>query len=101
LGRLLGEDDIVGLINLDIQFHGLIGVATGNKTLNLLMDTITRFLSDGWKATLRVQGRVRKTVTEHEKIRKAIMQRDEKQASLAMERHLRHAIQNLRDEGLE
>jgi DNA-binding FadR family transcriptional regulator len=97
----LGEDDIVGLINLDIQFHGLIGAATGNKTLKLLMDTITRFLFDGWKATLRVQGRPRKTVTEHEKILTAIMQGDEKQARLAMERHLRHAIQNLRDAGLE
>jgi DNA-binding FadR family transcriptional regulator len=97
----LGGDDIVGLINLDIQFHGLIGAATGNKTLKLLMDTITRFLFDGWKATLRVQGRPRKTVTEHEKILTAIMQRDEKQARLAMERHLRHAIQNLRDAGLE
>ena len=97
----LEEDDIVGLINLDIRFHGLIGAATGNKTIKLLMDTITRFLFDGWKATLRVKGRARKTVTEHKKILKAIAAKDEKQAKLAMKSHLRHAIQNLRDEGLE
>ena len=95
------QDDIVALISLDIQFHGLIGAATGNKTIKLLMDTITRFLFEGWKATLRVKGRPRKTVTEHKKILNAIVERDEKQAKLAMERHLRHAVQNLRDAGLE
>ncbi len=97
----VGEDDIVGLINLDIHFHGLIGAATGNKTIKLLMDTITRFLFDGWKATLRVKGRPRKTVTEHKKILRAIMEKDDQKAKLAMESHLKHAIQNLKDAGLE
>jgi GntR family transcriptional repressor for pyruvate dehydrogenase complex len=99
--KKLEEDDIVGLINLDIHFHGLIGAATGNKTLKLLMDTITRFLFEGWKATLRVHGRAQKTVVEHERVLNAIIKRDEREAKRAMESHLRHAIQNLRDAGLE
>ncbi len=68
----LAENDIVGLIIADIRFHSLIGAATGNKTIEMLTDTITRLLFDGWKAALRVEGRPRKTVREHNKILEAI-----------------------------
>jgi len=97
----LAEDDIVGLIIADIHFHSLIGAATGNKTIEILMDTITRFLFDGWKATLRVKGRPKKTVAEHTKILKAIIQKDEKKARAGMESHLKNAIQNLKEAGFE
>ncbi len=96
----LSANDIVGMIRADIHFHGLIGAATGNKTLKLLMDTITRFLFEGWKATLRVKGRPEKTVREHRRILDAIKARDEKGAKRAMETHLRNAIGNLKEVGL-
>ena len=97
----LGKEDIVGMINADIHFHSLIGAATGNKTLKLLMDTITRFLFEGWKATLRVNGRPRKTVREHASILEAISERDEQKARRAMARHLSNAIRNLKEAGLD
>jgi GntR family transcriptional repressor for pyruvate dehydrogenase complex len=97
----LAEDDMVGLIIADIRFHSLIGAATGNKTIEILMDTITRFLFDGWKATLRVEGRPRKTVAEHNKILQAIIEKDEKKAKTSMENHLKNAINNLKKAGLE
>jgi GntR family transcriptional repressor for pyruvate dehydrogenase complex len=97
----LAEDDMVGLIIADIRFHSLIGAATGNKTIEILMDTITRFLFDGWKATLRVEGRPRKTVAEHNKILQAIIEKDEKKAKTSMENHLKNAINNLKKAGLK
>ncbi len=97
----LAEDDIVGLIIADIRFHNLIGAATGNKTIEMLTDTITRFLFDGWKAALRVEGRPRKTVIEHNKIFQAIITKDAKAARRAMEAHLKSAIRNLKKAGLE
>ena len=97
----LAADDIVGLIIADIQFHNIIGAATGNKTIEIFMHTITRFLFDGWKATLRVAGRPQKTVTEHYRILQAIIEKDEKKAKRAMESHLTNAIQNLKKAGLE
>lgn len=99
--RKLAEKDIVGMISSDIHFHSHIGAATGNKTIKLLMDTITRFLFDGWKATLRVEGRPQKTVVEHGKILKAIIEKDEKKARNAMKRHLRNAVNNLKEAGLD
>jgi GntR family transcriptional repressor for pyruvate dehydrogenase complex len=97
----LAEDDILGLIIADIQFHSLIGSATGNKTIGSLMGTITRFLFDGWKATLRVEGRPQKTVIEHHKILQAIIEKDEKKAKTSMERHLKNAIHNLKKAGFK
>jgi len=97
----LAANDIVGLIIADIRFHSLIGAATGNKTIEMLTDTITRFLFDGWKATLRVEGRPQKTVLEHNKILQAIISKDAKAAKRAMSAHLENAVRNLKNAGLE
>ncbi len=93
--------DLVGLIKADIAFHNLIGAATGNKTIKLFMDTIARILFEGWKASLRVEGRPQKTVREHGRILKAIMNKDQDQARQAMERHLKGAIRHLKEMGLK
>ncbi|MBW2027165.1 MAG: FCD domain-containing protein [Deltaproteobacteria bacterium] len=82
-----------------MKFHGSISAATGNKTIKLLMDTITRFLFEGWKATLRLHGRPEKTIVDHGDILKAITNRNQSEARAAMERHLRNAVENLRHAG--
>jgi hypothetical protein len=43
-----------------------------SPTLTLLLDTLTRLLFEGWKATLRVKGRPKKTVEKHERIHVSI-----------------------------
>jgi GntR family transcriptional repressor for pyruvate dehydrogenase complex len=96
----LAANDIVGLIRADTHFHSLIGAATGNKTIKLLMDTITRFLFEGWKATLRVEGRAQKTVKEHGDILAAIIAKDQKRAKREMALHLKRAVRNLKEAGL-
>jgi GntR family transcriptional repressor for pyruvate dehydrogenase complex len=95
------RNDLVGAIMADVEFHRLISQATENKTLMLLMDTIARYLLEGWKATLRVAGRMNKTVREHGAILAAIEKRDGERASEEMQRHLENAIQDLRKSGLE
>lgn len=95
------QDDLVGLILADIEFHRLIAQATGNKTLMLLMQTITRFLPEGWKASLRVPSRVAKTIVEHRAILEAIERGDPDAASQAMSQHLKNAVADLAEAGLD
>jgi len=99
--RNINSSDLVSSIKTDIEFHRLIAKATKNKTLELLMDTIARFLFEGWKATLRVRGRFEKTVMEHNAILEAIEQKDPEKASQLMESHLRKALADLENIGQE
>ena len=93
--------DLVGAIMADVEFHRLISQATENKTLMLLMDTIARYLLEGWKATLRVPDRMNKTVREHGAILDAIEKREPERAYQAMHQHLENALQDLHRSGLE
>jgi DNA-binding FadR family transcriptional regulator len=91
----LASENLVGLIQADIQFHRLVANATENKTIEILMNTITRHDFQGWKASLRTKNRPIKTVDEHKKVIEAIAARDEKQAYKAMHAHLSAARKNL------
>ncbi len=93
--RNLEEGNLVGMIRVDIQFHRLVANATENRTIEVLMNTITRYDFHGWKATLRTNKRPNKTVVEHGRIIDAIAAGDEKKASSAMRSHLRAAVRNL------
>lgn len=89
------ENDLPGMILEDTQFHRLLAEASKNKTLTLLMNTITRFLPLAWKATLRVPQRPQKTVAEHQNIYNAIKNHDPVLASQAMVLHLENALAEL------
>jgi GntR family transcriptional repressor for pyruvate dehydrogenase complex len=95
------QKNLVGLIQADIGFHRLIGLATKNKTLQLFSDTVSRLLMDCWKATLRVSDRPKKTVREHRAIYKAIQDGDASKAKRVMRQHLKKGLDNLRKLGLE
>lgn len=95
------NNDLLGLITADIEFHGIIASATGNRTIQFLMETVIRFLFEGWKATLRIEGRPRKTVAEHGAIFEAVVSGDQAGAKKAMERHLQNALAHLREAGLQ
>jgi len=97
----LEHEDLVGIIQADIAFHNLIGKATKNKTLQLFTNTISRLLVDSWKASLRTEGRPRKTVREHQEILDAIINRDAPEARRNMEKHLEYGLENLKKLGLE
>ena len=91
----LEQNNLVGLIRADIQFHRLVANATENRTIEVCMNTITRHDFHGWKAALRTQSRPHKTVNEHSRIVEAIAAGDDKKARAAMRSHLMAAKRNL------
>ena len=95
------EDNLVAIIRGDIEFHRLIANATNNRTIEIVMNTITRHDFDGWKMALRTKRRPVDTIPEHEKIFDAIAAGDEKKAKSAMRSHLKAAIRNLKQAGFE
>lgn len=97
----LQKDNLVGLIRADIQFHRLIANATNNRTIEMTMNTITRYDFDGWKMSLRTKKRPLKTIAEHTRILDAIEAGDEKKARSAMRSHLKAAVRSLKNEGFE
>ena len=98
--RCKDENDTIGMIEYDSGFHNLIAKATNNRTLSVLMETITNSLLCGWKATLHLPARVEKTVQEHGEIVHAIENRQAEKASKMMRLHLEHAIHDLKKYGL-
>ena len=94
------DNNTIGMIEYDSGFHNLIAQATNNRTLSVLMETITNSLLCGWKATLHIPSRVEKTVQEHSEILYAIENRLAEKASQMMKIHLEHAINDLKKYGL-
>lgn len=92
--------DLIGMIRSDTQLHQLIAVATGNRTLATLMGTFTSSLLEGWKASLRVEGRGDKTVLEHGAIVGAIEKGESEKAKTLMREHLSSAVRELKQAGL-
>jgi len=83
--------DISALIAIDEQFHYAIAKSTKNKTLSLLMKTMTRSLPVGWISSLHVPGRVEKTIIEHCAIVDAIRNHNPDRAEQLMIEHLNNA----------
>jgi len=92
--------DLIGMIRADTQLHQVIAVATGNRTLATLMGTFTSSLLEGWKASLRVEGRGDKTVVEHGAIVEAIERGEGEKAQALMRKHLGNAVHELKKAGL-
>jgi len=89
------EGDLAGMILADTEFHRLLGQATENKILSLLMSTIARYMHDGWQGVLPIPGRAKKTICEHNKVFEAIKCGESDLARQAMEEHLRNALEDL------
>jgi len=83
------------LIKIDEQFHSTIAKSTKNRTLSVLMKTMTKLLHEGWISSLHVPGRVGKTVKEHCRIVDAIRSRDSEKAERAMVDHLQKALKDI------
>jgi len=94
------EGDLIGMIKADALIHALIASATGNRTLEVLMKIFSTILLEGWKASLRIEGRAEKTVEEHGAIIQAIEEGNEEMARTKMKEHLEHAVEDLIRAGL-
>ena len=87
--------DILQSISSDSAFHLAIARATKNRTLSVLMRTMEQTLNEGWYASLHAPGRLQASVTEHKRLLDAILARDAKEASAAMDQHLRNALSDI------
>jgi GntR family transcriptional repressor for pyruvate dehydrogenase complex len=88
-------NDLAGMILADTEFHKTVAKATCNKTLTFLMNTMTRYLPEGWKASLKVPQRPEKTITEHKIIYQAIKEHNSNLASKQMTFHLSSALDEI------
>jgi len=84
------------MIKLDEQFHLQLARSTKNRTLYMMMKTMTLSLSEGWVSSLTVPGRIHKSVAEHCDIVLAIKKRDPALAEKKMEAHLTNALKDIR-----
>jgi GntR family transcriptional repressor for pyruvate dehydrogenase complex len=100
-GTSVEQNDLASMILADTEFHRLLATATQNKTLTFLMNTMTRYLPEGWKASLMVPQRPKKTIAEHKLIFEAIKTGDAISAIQAMTDHLATAIEEIQQLNLK
>jgi GntR family transcriptional regulator, transcriptional repressor for pyruvate dehydrogenase complex len=94
------ENNLIEMIRADAELHQMIAAASGNRTLATLMSTFTTTLLEGWKGSLRTEGRGAKTVQEHTVVVTAIEKGDSINAERGMKKHLLNALSDLRKAGL-
>ena len=85
-----------GLIKADECFHRTLAKSTKNRTLYLIMKTMTETLSEGWISSLHIPGRIEKTIVEHGSVLKAIKSGDSDAAEKAMLHHIQNALDDIR-----
>jgi len=90
------EENTADTINFDEQFHLALAKSTKNKTLYMIMKTMTQSLPEGWISSLHVPGRTEKTIKEHCAIVDAIESRDMTLAEQKMAEHLTNALNDIR-----
>jgi GntR family transcriptional repressor for pyruvate dehydrogenase complex len=84
------------IIRLDEKFHLHLARAAKNRTLYMLMKTMTQSLPVGWISSLQVPGRIKKTIKEHCAIVDAVSFHDSRMAEKKMEEHLENALNDIR-----
>ncbi len=84
------------MIKIDEDFHLQLARSTKNRTLYMIMKTMTQSLTEGWVSSLNVPGRIKKSVDEHRVIVEAIRSRDASLAEKKMAEHLDNALREIR-----
>ena len=79
----------------DSQFHQIIAEMSMNRTLSILMKTMSQTLNEGWIASLNTPGRLDNTIVEHQQILTAIENNDPIMAKKAMKDHLCNALKSI------
>jgi len=96
--NLLSESGTTSeIIRLDEKFHLQLAKAAKNRTLYMMMKTMTQSLPVGWISSLQVPGRIKKTIKEHCAIVDAVISHDSKAAEKKMEEHIKNALKDIRN----
>lgn len=89
------SDDLEQAASADVAFHRAIAEATGNPLFGVLLDSLGDLLLEVRRATLGVPGRVAATHAHHDRIARALEERDPEGAVEAMRAHLDEGYQAL------
>lgn len=93
--QMVGNGSVIDMIKLDERFHLQLAKSTKNRTLYMIMKTMTESLPEGWISSLNVPGRIEKSVHEHQGIIEAIKLQNAELAEQRMESHLRTALEEI------
>ncbi|MFI2767288.1 GntR family transcriptional regulator [Ruegeria faecimaris] len=85
---LIEDEDVPGFYEADEEFHGLLMKFTGFNRLSDVAQTVSLQVTRARMLLLPTPGRVVETLAEHRAIFNAVLERDEKAAQDAMQRHL-------------
>jgi len=99
--KAIDKNDLTTSIILDAQFHKIIAQSTNNKLLAIMLETLSKSVIEGWKASLRVPGRTEVTIKDHSNILEAIRAKNGEKAKALMTEHLKGAMIDLKNKGLE
>lgn len=81
-------DDYEALVELDIEFHNLIAMATGNGALQLSRETVGELFYPAFAQVMARLNAGERLLLAHRKIFEAISNGDDREARLWMERHI-------------
>jgi len=92
--ELAGARTLDQRIEADVEFHRVLGEATGNPVFVLLLETLTGFLRESREKTLAYSG-MELALEGHRAVFQAVRARDSGKAREAMQEHLRLAARDL------
>jgi GntR family transcriptional repressor for pyruvate dehydrogenase complex len=76
------------LRRLDQAFHLAIAGAAGNRFLSRTLEVLQDMLAAGMETTLMIPGRLERSREDHQRINRAVMARDAREARSAMRAHI-------------
>lgn len=88
---LVAQRDLVGYADLDVRFHQLLWVGSGNKRLVGVSENLFGQMRIGNKISTRMPGRPEASLREHEAIVNALRSGDTRAAERAVRTHIRTA----------
>ena len=84
------NDDLLGCVEADMQFHEIIYAATNNRRLQQMLLNLREQMYRYRMEYMKDKRMYKQLVEEHDAIRKAIKKKDKEKAGAAMRSHIRN-----------
>jgi DNA-binding GntR family transcriptional regulator len=93
--KLTNKKDPLAYSEVDLKFHELIVDNCGNKRLIQMRKNISDQAQRYRVSSLRIQGRLKKSLKEHQKILEAFKTKNPKKADSMSQEHIQNALKNI------
>lgn len=93
--KLTNKKDPLAYSEVDLKFHELIVNNCGNKRLIQMRKNISDQAQRYRISSLRIQGRLKKSLKEHQKILEAFKTKNPKKADSMSQEHIQNALKNI------